>query len=395
MNYNIRIASLITGTLLALALTAPAADQGRIVIDKPYDPLGFLQPVPVSISGFTPEVKAILANDLIFMGLTNTTPEQAKYLITGSVSDRLEGRVTDKINKAELLARAYTGNNNRALTHAFADDIAKKVFPNVPPIAQTKILFKIETGGGNSEVYIADYDGAGARAVTQDRSLVATPSWAGKGTIYYTSYKLGYPFIFKHELSSGSRNAVARFAGLNSGAAVSPNGSRLAMILSKNGSPDLYVGNPDGSGLKQLTKTREDESSPCWSPDGKSICYISRESGFARMYAISAAGGSPRRVYTTGANNPTEPDWSPDGKWIAFTSQTGGGFTLWIVRPEGGEPVRLVDGEDPSWAPNSRALLFCKGPDHEKNLCLLDVPTKHVKSIHRILESNSYPSWAK
>jgi hypothetical protein len=55
----------------------------------------------------------------------------------------------------------------------------------------------------------------------------------------------------------------------------------------------------------------------------------------------------------------------------------------------------LVEGEDPSWAPNSRALLFCRGRDHAKQLSLLDVPTKQVKSLPRILESNSQPSWAK
>ncbi len=166
------------------------------------------------------------------------------------------------------------------------------------------------------------------------------------------------------------------------------------MILSKNGSPDLYVSNPDGSNLKQLTFTREDESSPCWSPDSQTICYVSRSSGTARLYAISASGGTPRRIAANGASYPTEPDWSPDGKWIAFTTQTRE-FSINIVSVSSGEVIPLVAGEDPSWAPNSRALMFCKGPDHEKSLYLLDVPTKRVKSIHRILGSNSYPSWAK
>ena len=97
---------------------------------------------------------------------------------------------------------------------------------------------------------------------------------------------------------------------------------------------------------------------------------------------------------TTFAVNPTEPDWSPDGRWIAFTAQIRG-FTLFIVPAAGGEAIELVAGEDPSWAPNSRALLFCKGRDHGKQLSLLDVPTKTVKPVARVLESNSQPSWAK
>ncbi len=100
------------------------------------------------------------------------------------------------------------------------------------------------------------------------------------------------------------------------------------------------------------------------------------------------------RLATIGAPNPTEPDWSPDGRWIAFTSQTRE-FTICIVDAKGGTAIPLVGGEDPSWAPNSRALIFCRGRDHGKNLSLLDVPSKHVKDIARISESNSQPSWAK
>jgi Tol biopolymer transport system component len=55
----------------------------------------------------------------------------------------------------------------------------------------------------------------------------------------------------------------------------------------------------------------------------------------------------------------------------------------------------LVNGEDPTWAPNSRAVIFVSRKNHIKTLSLLDVPTKHVKDVARILESNSQPSWAK
>jgi TolB protein len=167
------------------------------------------------------------------------------------------------------------------------------------------------------------------------------------------------------------------------------------MILSRSGSPDLWVANIDGSGLKQLTSTREAESSPCWAPDNQTICFVSRERGPAALFRISASGGSPVRIPTPGAPSPTEPDWSPDGKWIAFTSLTGG-FQIFIVRVSDGAVFGpFAQGEDPSWAPNSRALIFSTGPDHRKSLSLLDVPTKQVKSIARILESNSQPSWAK
>ena len=379
-------------SLLVSLVKAQAGEKLRI--QKDYDPLGFLQPVPVHITGFAGEADTILKNDLVFMGVVHKALAEAKYLINGSVSGtRAEARVLEAVTKGVAHEAAFTAPSQRAAVHALADSIAKAL-TGLPGIAQSKVAFKVESGPGHGEIYISDYDGFGAQAVTSDRAIIASPSWAGRGMLVYASYKLGNPYIFSHVLSTGSRFPVAKYAGNNYSPAVSADGQRVAMILNKNGSPNLYVGSIDGSGLKQLTHNREGDACPCWSPDGQTICYVSRSGGSAALYTIPAAGGSPRPLKTTFAPSPTEPDWSPDGKWIAFTSLTGG-FKVFIVPAAGGEAYEVAQGEDPSWAPNSRALLFCSGPDHSKHLSLLDVPTKTVKSVARILESNSQPSWAK
>ena len=326
------------------------------------------------------------------MGIEAVGPDQAEYLITGNNNARVEGRLAVRVSKHEVFGRAYSGGSMRAQTHRFADDVATAL--KMVPIAQKKITFKVESGLARSEVYVADYDGHGARPVTQDNSIVAAPSWSDAATLVYASYKLGPIYIYSHNLPTGARKALAHYPGMNASPAISPDGKRIAMILSKGGNPDLYVSDLDGNNLRQLTRTREAESSPCWSPDGTTICFASREGGATRLYTTSAGGGAMNRLATIGAPNPTEPDWSPDGRWIAFTSQTRE-FTICIVDGKGGTAIPLVGGEDPSWAPNSRALIFCHGRDHGKNLSLLDVPSKHVKDIARISESNSQPSWAK
>jgi TolB protein len=396
MNKLSTFAVFATVALLFAAAHSPlcAATDETLKLVRTKDALGFLKPVPVNVSGFTGEADSVLKNDLLFMGVQHVPIDQAQYLITGSAVGRVEGRLADKPTKTLMLNKAYNGGSTRQQIHAFADDIAKAL-TGLPGIAQTKMAFKAEKGPGRSEIYIADFDGFGAQAVTSDNNIVSDPEWRGRDMLVYSSYKLGGPHIFSHHLTSGARNPVARHPGGNYSPAVSPDGSKVAMILSKGGSPDLYVANIDGSGLRQLTKTRESESSPCWSPDGKTICYGSRERGATLLFTISAAGGAPRHLSTSGAPTPTEPDWSPDGKWIAFTSQTRSGFNICIVLAGGGDAIVLAEGEDPSWAPNSRAILFCRGRDHAKQLSLLDVPTKQVKTLGRILESNSQPSWAK
>jgi TolB protein len=169
------------------------------------------------------------------------------------------------------------------------------------------------------------------------------------------------------------------------------------MVLGTSGSVNIYVCDADGGGLKQLTFTREDNSSPCWSPDGRWICFASKVNERRALSKISADGGAMERIPTAGISNPSEPDWSPDGRWIAFTSQYLGGFNVCVVPAGGGSATPLVSGEDPSWAPNSRTLVFVRrGSGGNRTLSLLDVPTKQVKDVPRVLgSSNSQPGWAK
>ena len=66
------------------------------------------------------------------------------------------------------------------------------------------------------------------------------------------------------------------------------------------------------------------------------------------------------------------------------------------VPAAGGEVETLVPGQDPSWAPNSRTLMFCKrGAGGPLSLSLLDAPTKRVKDVPLNLGNCSQPAWAR
>lgn len=354
--------------------------------------------IPVALSGFTGEVAEVLQFDLFVQGFKIVARDRAQFLISGSNAGNVQGRVTLAFGdggaaSTPLLSKSYTGGSLRRQAHAFADDIVSATTGR-KGIGQTRIALKVDTGA-NSEIYVADFDGHNAQAVTRDNTIVAAPTWVpGKLALYYTSYKLGNPDIFRHDLGNGQRDAVARYSGLNTSAAVSPDGSKVAMILSKSGSPDVYVCNADGSGLKQLTTMREDESSPCWSPDGQWICFAGKKDERRSLWKVPASGGSPQRISTAGVSNPTEPDWSPDGKLIVFTSM-GRYFSVCTVPASGGEATVLADGEDPSWAPNSRTVVYTRRVSGGRRLSLLDVPTKQTKDASRISGNNSQPSWAK
>jgi TolB protein len=385
-------------SVLACLATAPplmAQQTNEIVVIKEVELPGQAKPILVSMSGLTGEAAATLQFDLYVQGFAFTNAAAAQYLISGSNNGNLQARATDPHNKSTLVSKAYSGASLRRQVHAFADDFVRAL--SRVPICQTKIAFKGENGP-NSEIYVADFDGHNAQAVTKDGDLVAAPCWVPRHlALYYVSYKLNHADIFHHDLSSGARRAFARYGGSNLTPAASPDGSKVAMILSKDGWTDLYVGDAGGGSPTRLTRSRQDESSPCWSPDGKWICFAAKERERRTLCKIPASGGALQQIATAGTPSPTEPDWSPDGKWIAFTAQYRSGFQICVVPAEGGNPVLLVEGEDPSWAPNSRTLAFGRRRGGSYVLALLDMLTKQVKDVSRIsgISSQSQPSWAK
>jgi TolB protein len=352
------------------------------------------KPIPVSLDGFSGEVADVLKFDLYVQGFSFVAPDTAQYQISGSASGNVAGSVTDKFAKKVILSNSYTGTDLRRQAHAFANDIVFAI-TGKKGIGLTQIAFKAQLPDGPGEIYVSDFDGHKAQAVTHDNAIVSAPSWVpGRLALYYNSYKLENPDIFYSDLSTGQRRVVARYGGSNFSPAASPDGSKVAMILSKDGRPDVYVCNADGSNLKRLTTGVED-SSPCWSPDGQWVCFATKIAGRRLLAKVPAGGGAVQVIHTAGAPNPTEPDWSPDGKWIAFTSQTSE-FDICVVPADGGaSPTVLVAGEDPSWSPNSRTLVFNHSVGHRQTLSVLDVFTKQVKDVSRIAGSDSEPAWRK
>ena len=391
--YFKRQTNLLAGLILVgLAMATPAMGQSEPNVQI----IGSsTKVIPIALTGFSGEAQEILRFDLYVAGFDFVAAGQGDWELAAKGGGDLEAVLNNTTAKSESFHRTYPGGSSRARAHALADDVVEAITGR-KGIFKYKVAFKLDLGH-SSEIAVADYDGGNMVQLTQDGSTVAAPAWgAGHRSLFYTSYKSGYADIYYHDLGTGARRMLANFPGLNTSAAVSPDGRQVAMILSKSGSPDLWVMNADGSGLRQLTKTKEDESSPCWSPDGSTICFASRESGVPQLYTISAAGGPMRRLATVGMGNISEPDWSPDGKTIAFTHmKRGDNFEICTVPATGGTPTELWPGEDASWAPNSRTLIFVSKVRYVPHLSLLDVPTKHVKDIARMTGSCSQPSWSR
>lgn len=106
--------------------------------------------------------------------------------------------------------------------------------------------------------------------------------------------------------------------------AISPDGKWVAYTVSvpdleaNRNASNIWLAPVAGGEAIQLTQSGKD-SSPVWSPDGKTIAFISSRSGDGQVYLLSMEGGEahPLTKLSTGADLAI---WSPDGKIIAFTS---------------------------------------------------------------------------
>jgi TolB protein len=332
-----------------------------------------------------------LEKDLRLSGWFEPVRGGGEIRVNGSTSPagselKAGGQVLRLNDQAVLLSKNYNGQP-RAIAHRMADDIVEAVTGH-KGIASMRIVL-VGNRTGQKELYLCDGDGGGLRQLTGEKNIAIAPDWGPDGnTIIYTSYMRDFPDICRIDLSKNRREALASYGGLNTGSSVSPDGKDLALILSKDGNPELYIKNIRSGKLTRLTNTpRSAEASPDWSPDGSQLVYASDQGGTGRpqLYIISRAGGAPRRISSRGTEN-IAPDWGPNGL-IACASRTGGRYAIAVIQPASGQTTYLVndgaDYEDPSWAPDGRHIVAARSVNYQSSIYLLDtVSDRPVALLH-------------
>jgi TolB protein len=190
------------------------------------------------------------------------------------------------------------------------------------------------------------------------------------------SYMKNFPDAYLIEIASGKRKRIASYPGLNSSPTMSPDGKNIALILSKDGNPELYIKNLASEKLTRLTQTvKAGEASPCWSPDGSQIVYVSDSSGQPQLYVVSRDGGQSRRLTSRGYQN-VSPDWSKNGL-IAYASLLGRRWSIQVLDPRTLDSKAITpadaDYEDPSWAPDDRHIACGRSVQYSSKVYLLDI----------------------
>jgi TolB protein len=235
---------------------------------------------------------------------------------------------------------------------------------------------------GRKEVYISDLFLGEVKQITRDNAHAFGPRWSPDGTrLLYTSYyKSGFPDIFQIDLNTYQRTTFVSFRGTNSGAVFSPDGTRVAMVLSGEGNPEIYVSDAQGRQVSRRTRTDAVEASPAWSPDGTRLVFTSDAAGGPQLYIIPAAGGSMQRVPTNISRYCTEPDWNrANPNKLAYTARIGRGFQIAVHDFSKGTSEQVsrapFDGIEPAWLADGRHLVYTARDRTTSRLCILDTET--------------------
>ncbi|MFZ5586036.1 MAG: Tol-Pal system beta propeller repeat protein TolB [Thermodesulfobacteriota bacterium] len=421
--------AILLAALAILGLLAPEPAQARVYIDI-TKPSSRKIPLAMPEYGLLPAGGAaelgglgrqVLIGDLTYTGLFDildpktylgtgqgeVNPRQwkrigADLLITGNYESTpttlsVEMRLFDVTEGKLLVGRRYDGlpTDMPAIMHRFADEVMEAL-TGEKSVFSTQIAFT-HSVGGIKEIWLMNFDGSGARQLTQRGDICLFPAWSPDGRLLaYSCYVNRRPAVILHALAGGSGQVVINKPGVNLTPTFRPNG-QLAAATSHTGKTNIFLSDQVGNLGANLTDGWGIDVAPSFSPDGRQMAFCSDRAGQPQIYIRDMDSGTIRRI-TYGHKYAAAPAWSPRGDRIAFQVMTNGVFQVATIRPDGSDQQILTHGygggEEPTWSPDGRLIAYASRATGRYQIYVMTANGQPIKRLTDLAGENANPAWS-
>jgi TolB protein len=218
---------------------------------------------------------------------------------------------------------------------------------------------------------------------------IAFSSWRSGYQDLYVIYPYGGPLIQNPTRGTADKQSYLP--------AWSPDGTKLAFTSSRNGNPEIYTMNRDGSSVQRITNHPAIDATPTWSPTGTQIAFTSDRTGSPQIYVVNVDGTG--LVQITRESHCDRPTWSPAPyNEIAYSSRMGAGNNIRVYEFKTNASRTLTDGignnESPTFSPNGRHVAFVSSRAGNQQIFTIARDGKDLRQITRA-GVNRYPNWSR
>jgi len=257
------------------------------------------------------------------------------------------------------------------------------------------LVTAIEKGSRDYKIWQVSYPSGEAQSITSDLGSYSTISLTADFTQLATVQTEAVANIWvMPAFDAAHATQITRGRNFDSEPSWTPDGQLVYSSNMASGS-DLYLIDAHGGNPKQLTANSGMNGQSSISPDGRYIIFSSDRTGTPHIWRMDVDGGNQKGLTD---KSDVDPHCSPDGHWVVYVS-TANKDTIWKVGIDGGQPMQLTEklSFSPAISPNGKEVVcfYLEDQDSPAKLAILPFQGgQPVKTFPLAAEAGTNLSWS-